>query len=209
TQGVRPQQAAGALSVALGEAVLMPLPAGFGGYTRVDARGHQFLLDFRARPRDVPVIRGRHVLDGTADASLLSGRIALIGTTSQVVRDAFALPVAGGAGQGRTYGVVLHALAADQVLRLARGANRPTRALSPLWEGIAVLAGAVLMALAMWRRRSGMSVAAAICAVSACLAVGYLVLRGDWWLPAVPVAIAIVMTAVLALGLVRQSRPDR
>lgn len=195
-QGLKPQPAEGALSVALGEAVLTPLSPGFAGYADIDARGHQFMLDFRAAPGDVPVISGRGVLADTAEAGALSGRIVVIGTTSDKVRDTFALPVSGGAGEGLTYGVVLHALAADQILRLARGVSRPTRALGIWGEAGLVFAAVVLAAAAMWRRRPGLRFVVGGCAALICMLAGYLGLLADWWLPAVPAAVAVAISAI-------------
>ena len=196
-EGVKPQPSEDELSVAVGETIFMPLTSGFAGYSRIDARGHQFMLDYRADPGAVPIVSGTSVLDGSAEPGALKGRIALIGTISQNVRDAFKLPVAGGAGEGQTYGVVLHALVAEQVLRLARGAGRPIRALGTWGEAGFVFAAAFLAALAMRRRRfAGRAVAGGVTAL-ACLAAGYWGLLADWWLPAVPAAIAIAVLAVL------------
>lgn len=196
-EGVRPQPARNALSVAIGETVLMPLTSGFAGYSQIDARGHQFMLDYRATPGAVPVVSGLRVLDGSAARGAFDGRIALIGTISQKVRDAFHLPVAGGAGDGQTYGVVLHALIADQVLRLAHGLNGPTRAFGPWGEAGLVFAATFFAALAMRRRRfAGTAIAGGLTAV-VCLVLGYLGLLADWWLPAVPAAISVMFLTIL------------
>ena len=196
-EGVKPRSSQDALSVAIGETVFMPLTSGFAGYAGFDARGHQFMLDYRAGPGAVPVVSGAKVLDGTADPGAFDGRIALIGTTSQNVRDAFQLPVEGGAGNGQTYGVVLHALATDQVLRLARGISRPIRAFGTWAEVGFVFAATLLAALAMRRRRFvGCAIAGFLTGI-ACLAVGYLGLLTDWWLPAVPAAFAAVVLTIL------------
>jgi len=195
--GVKPQPSEDAMSVAVGETVFMPLASGFAGYSSFDARGHQFMLDFRADSRAVPIVRGTDVLDGSAQPGALNQRIALIGTISQKVRDAFQLPLTGGAGNGQTYGVVLHALVADQVLRLARGVSRPIRAFGTWGEAALVLAATILAALAMrCRRFAGCLVAGGFSAL-ACLAIGYGGLLADWWLPAVPAAIAVAVLTVL------------
>lgn len=196
-------QAAGANDKALklGASVIRPLGSQFGGYRNLDAAGYQFLLDFRREPSQIPVLSSRDVLEKKVDRRLLSGKIALIGIMSEQVKDLFILPVRGAKDHRATFGVILHAMVVDQILRLAGGVNRPTRSLNAWWENVLIVLGAVLIVLAGWRSKKPLT-HMIVGAVGVCLVLagGYFGLLFDWWLPAVPVALAGAVAAVTAFS---------
>ena len=188
--GTTPEPAeGGGQHLRLGASVIRPLRENFGGFHSIDAAGYQFLLDYRRAPWQIQVVPSRDVFDPNIAADALSGKIVLIGVTSQQVKDHFILPIEGGAGRRATYGVVLHALAADQILRMAAGSNAPTRSLDAWVERLLVVlaAGCVVMLIAR-RKRPLAYIVAGVGGAVVCVVAGYVGLLFDWWLPSVPLA---------------------
>ncbi len=185
----------------LGVATIHRLPAGFGGFHAIDAAGYQFLLDYRRAPWQISTVSSRDVFDGKLAPDALSGKVVLIGVTSQQVKDHFILPVEGRAGQRATFGVVLHAMAVDQILRLAGGVNGPTRSLATWLESLllVVTAGIVIVIIAR-RKRPLAYIFTGACGATLCMIGGHVGLLYDWWLPSVPLAAVTLLTAFSVLS---------
>lgn len=201
-RGITPEAASGSDGeLQLGAAQIRRLSSDFGGYHRINAEGYQVLLDFRRAPGQVPQVRARDVFDGGPQTARLAGKIVFIGVTSEQVKDYFYLPVAGSEETRATFGVVLHALAADQILRLAQGQGRVTRALAPWQEALAIMAAAIFVVLLVARQRRPVAVlGTGFTTTLLLLGVGYLGLVNDWWLPSVPVAATALLTSLSVLS---------
>ena len=185
----------------LGATVFRPLTTNFGGFHEIDAQGYQFLLDFRRAPSEIPFVVSSDLFDNKTDPAVIEGKILLVGVTSEQVKDHFILPVSGSSSQRATFGVFLHALATDQILRLASGAGAPTRSLSQWQESLLIVVLTALVAFAAARRRRPSAyIMLGIGAGVLCLVAGYAALLADWWLPSVPAALATVLTAFALLS---------
>ncbi len=185
----------------LGETVHVPLHKNFGGYRNMDAEGYQFLFDFRRTPSEVPTVKASELRAGTADKELLSGRIVFIGVTSQSVKDYFAAPVRAGADKRQIYGVYLHALAADQLVRMALGQTGAARSLPMpftvfLCALVAFISGAVIRA----RNLSQVQLLGAVVLVLSVSGLSYLAFVFDWWVPMVPFLLCGLLSMILAVG---------
>ncbi len=103
----------------MGRTTFRPLTPHAAWYCRVPLGGDEFLLDFRG-PRDFLLAPVDTVLsDGLTDEDL-RGKIVLIGTVTESVKDADATPVA-----ESHRGVFLHATMVHQLLRAALDGQRP------------------------------------------------------------------------------------
>ena len=192
----------------LGSTVFRPLTSSFGGFHEIDAQGYQFLLDFRRAPSEIPFVAASDLFDGKVAPELIKGKILLVGVTSEQVKDHFILPVSGSSTQRATFGVILHALATDQILRLASGVNAPTRSLNQWQESMLVVIVTALVAFAVARRtRPSAYIFLGLGSGVLCLVIGYFALVLDWWLPSVPMALATVLTALAVLS--RRALHDR
>lgn len=185
----------------LGEAVHVPLHKDFGGYRNMDAQGYQFLFDFRRTPSQVPTVKASELRAGTADPKVLSGRIVFIGVTSQSVKDYFAAPVRAGADKRQIYGVYLHALAADQLVRMAMGETGVARSLPTaltifLCALVAFISGAVIRA----RNLSQVQLLGAAVLVLAVTGFSYVAFVFDWWVAMVPLLLCGLLSMILAVG---------
>ncbi|MFQ5774396.1 MAG: CHASE2 domain-containing protein [Kiloniellaceae bacterium] len=172
--------------IRLGAITIPPFERNDGAYVGADARGYQYLLDFRYGPPAYPVVGLGDVLRGAFSPDLMRGKIVLVGVTAQTVKDFFHTPFSAAADRP-TYGVELQAAMTDQVIRHGLNANPVTRSLSDaqeaFWILIWTLTGA---AVARWVRAPlwfafalGMEV---FCLTGAALAA----FLYSWWIPVVP-----------------------
>jgi adenylate cyclase len=122
--------------VRLGDTTIRPLEATTGDYARADPGGYQFLLDLSAGSA-LPTYDLADVLAGRVPEDAFRDRVVLVGTTSHSVKDDFVSAASGG---GLIHGVVLHAEAVDQLLRVARDGAAPTRSWSDAAEWVWIFA---------------------------------------------------------------------
>ncbi|HEY3067423.1 MAG TPA: adenylate/guanylate cyclase domain-containing protein [Methylomirabilota bacterium] len=181
----------------LGQVTIRPLEPNDGGYVAADARGYQFLLDFRGARQSFRAFDLTALLSGKLDASALRDKIVILGVTAESVKDHFYIP------HSRTLvtnqqipGVVLHAHIASQLLHIGIDGARPT--VSPpewqkalwvlLWSALAALLAVVVRS--PWRLTFG-----AVGGLVALTLVDGLAFANGWWLPLVPPAIAWLASA--------------
>jgi adenylate cyclase len=158
----------------------------------MDARGYQYFLDYAVHA----YIRDRYslteLLDGAIDADRLEGKVVLVGSTAESVPDFFYTPFSPSlTADHQTPGVMLHALAVDQLIRSVTGRARPLTYLDDrsesLWIFLWGLAGA-LLALRIRSTWRGVLVAAA--GTVLLVAVTFLLFDTGRWLPVVPALFA-------------------
>ena len=191
----------------LGRGTIRPLEPSEGAYVRSDARGYQFLLDFRHRPRFASLSLGR-VLAGAIEPAEVRDRIVIIGVAAESVKDHFYTPTG---GDGGVSGLTLHGQIVRQLLRVARDGASPMRG-PPEWsEGVWILFWSAAGALVALRIRSPW--AFVVHTGSGVLAIGLLDLTafvGGWWLPLVPVVLAwVASTSVVTAHALHQEKVQR
>jgi adenylate cyclase len=183
----------------LGRVTVPPLESDDGGYAHVDARGYQFLLDFKGARRPFASIDLASLLAGAFPPEFLRDKIVLIGVVAESMPDNFYTPFNRDLGASQsTPGVEIHAHAASQILRMGLDGVAPMAVLPKAWEwlwisfwsALGVLAGYTL--LSPWKFWSGV---AGGLIVLAALALGAFVL--GWWIPIVPPALAWPCAAVV------------
>jgi len=195
-----------------GAATFIPLEGDDGGYSHADAGGYQYLLDFPAGGRGITHLSLGQIMDKAIPPEVLAGKIVILGSTAESLKDYFFLPVRldGGESQ-RAHGIELHALSASQLLRLAFGEAGQIRTPAKWIEAVMILVFALAGAALSVRTRSFYRLAgtvaglASLAAAAACAAF----IRG-LWLPLVPVLAAGVgasgLTSAYAYYLERAKR---
>ena len=132
----------------LGRITIHPLDAHDGGYVGADARGYQFLLDFKDARRPFSSVELTSLLAGSFDPGLFRDRIVLIGVAAESVKDDFYTPLSQGLTVEQSIpGVVIHAQIASQLLRMALDDDAPMAALPEWQEWLWVLLWSVAGAL--------------------------------------------------------------
>ena len=200
-QGIVPQpDPANPSALRLGRASIKPFEPYDGGYAGTDAAGYQMLLDFRGAPARIARVTLGELLDGRADAALVRGRVAIVGSSAHSLRDFFETPFTAGTGQPVT-GAELHAHQVSQLLRLALGESAPVRTFAKPLEAL-LLAAACLLGLSPWLATRAHWLAAFVAAGIAALAFAWSATAArDLWLPVVPLALGFLLTASVSAGL--------
>ncbi len=196
-----------------GETTFTPLGPNGGAYVGTDARGVQFLADYRRAPVHFPTLGLIEMLGAGEELhELVYGRIVVLGVVASSEPDFFYIPFERD-GTTEVPGVVLHAYLASQIIRYALGEDTPIRLLPDGAEALAIAAFALVGSLlGLVSSSAGRFTAIAAITVPGLWATGYLGLSQGWWIPVVPAAVAwalsgTAVTAYLA-GRVRAERAE-
>jgi adenylate cyclase len=190
-QAVAPQ--AGAQNhLRLGRVTIRPLEANDGGYVRADARGYQFLMDFKDARRPFASVDLHDLLRGSFDSALFRDKIVLIGVDAESIQDHLYTPLSRGSdGRQSMPGVVVHAQAASQLVRIGLDADAPTRVLPGWQDGSWVLVWSIAGALLGFGLRSPWRLLlAASGGVVALTVIDFFGFVRGLWIPLVPPALA-------------------
>lgn len=185
----------------LGRTTIRPFEANDGGYVRADARGYQFLLDFRGGHQPFPTWSLTQLLQGDIAPAALRDRVVLVGTTAASVKDTFYTPYSRGRQEEQQLaGVALHAHVVSQLLRGALEGGATIRTVHDHAEALWLLLWSVLgTVLGVWTRSPWHLAFRAVGGVMVLGLMGYGALVYGWWLPVIPPVLAWVLAAALAL----------
>ncbi len=195
-------------NLVLGDQTFPKLGSRMGGYQGIDAKGTQILLNYRALKGEETIsqeISLRQVLEGNLDSELLRDRIVLIGGIDTINKDFWETPYGSSTFQQMS-GVEVHAHVVSMMLSTVLDGRPLLWALSPGVEGLWILAWASLGGLAVVVCRGDLK--SVIVFSGGCLtvltAVSFAFLLRGGWVPLIPAAIALPLTATTALAF-RQS----
>lgn len=185
----------------LGSVVFKPLEAHTGGYQRVDAWGHQVLLNYRFRrsPQNVAAqVTLTDVLTGQINPNSIKDRIVLIGTTANSFSDYWLTPYSNGHWSNQqTPGVLVQAQMVSQILSAVLD-QRLLLWVWPEWgEALWIWSWSLIGGMLAWRLRSPLHLGLAIAATLGSLyglCFGLLTQSGCW-VPLVPSALALIATS--------------
>lgn len=199
-EGIRPQPDASYPEyMRLGGTTIRPLEPNDGGYVGVDARGYQFLLDFRGGRGAFRSFSLTNLFAGEIDPQAIKDKIVLIGVTAESLKDFFYTPHSRGLQTDQQMaGVELHAHIVSQLLRFALDGDSPISPVSDGVEAAWILLWSVLGAVVGLGVRSAWRFA--LLAVSGLLLLGladYLAFVTGWWMPLVPPAMAWLSSSTL------------
>jgi adenylate cyclase len=200
-EGVRPEpDPAVPEHLRLGPVTFRPLGPSDGGYVGADARGYQFLLDFQGGRHPFASYTLTELLRGHIPPNALRDKLVLVGVTAVSVPDVFQTPYSSilvGEQRG-TYGVLLHAEVASQLLRAALDGRAPLaipRELHEMaWIALWGLLGGTIgvFGRTIWRflvlTGGGLLLLAAIV---------YAAFLQGWWIPLIPPALSWIGAAAL------------
>jgi adenylate cyclase len=190
----------------LGPAVFPTFEANDGGYVRAQAEGYQVLLNFRGSIEKFQALSILDVLDNKMPPNLLRGRIVLIGSTAESLKDIFYTPYTSSLFRPsrRMTGVAIHANLISQILSAALGDRPLIKTWPNLLEWLWILNWAGVGATLSWMQRysSGMSKRAPWTAVwilltgGCLLVISYWAFVAGWWIPLVPPLLALVGSSI-------------
>ena len=187
-----------------------------GGYQRIDPRGYQLLLNYRSFDSvddiAVAVTLGDILSDRIPPnlARTLNNRIVLIGLVAPSTGDAWSTPYSIGRRglQKQIPGIYLQAQMVSQILSAVLDRRSPLWVL-PVWgEIIWIWAWSLVGGIVVWCWRSPARLLPIVCLTIAVLyASSWALLLQGGWIPLVPAALALVVTAG-RIAIVKHSLPD-
>lgn len=176
----------------LGETILPRLRARTGGLQRLDHRGNQILLNYRALPNldkiaaQVPL---QKLLDGEVNPNSLRDRIVLIGVTAP--SGDYWSTVYGARPKDKTPGVFIQAQMVSQLISAVLD-NRPLIWVWPQWVEVCCIGlGALLGSWLGWRWKSAQLFWFCLIIFSSLTVLSWVTLLAGGWLPLIPVSLAL------------------
>jgi CHASE2 domain-containing sensor protein len=186
----------------IGNVAFKRLRGRMGGYQNVDTWGYQILLNYRSyhSPQAfAPIVTLADVLNGKIKPDNVRDRIVLIGVTAQSANDYSLTPFSTGKGFYQSIpGVVIQAQMVSQLLSAVKD-RRPLLSVWPVWGEIVWIWGwSVLGGFLVWRGRSSQLYLLLLqgSALGILFVLCYILFLQSKWVPLVPSALALVLTAV-------------
>jgi len=183
----------------LGESTIHPFEANDGGYIRADARGYQYLLDFKESGTSFSSYSLQDLLSGKVAPGSIRDRIVLMGISAQSVKDLFYTPYSRGIiGGGQVSGIVLHAHIISQLLDLGRGQTTPITTTSEAQEVLWILLWSLMGGFMGLRVRSPWLFSIfGTAGLFVLWFATYLAFLHRWWIPSVPPAMTWLISAAI------------
>lgn len=183
----------------LGNATIRPFESNDGAYVQADARGYQYLLDLEGGPQPFESILVSDLLTGQVLANTIANKIVILGVIANSVKDYFLTPYRKGFGATTEMpGIVLHAHAANQLLRLALNDTRQLMFLKEWQEyGYIFLWSIAGILIGLYVRTMFLFVAALIFGCGILFGAAYGALLMQWWIPLVPPMLAWLAASAL------------
>ena len=182
-------------SLWLGKTQLKRLQSNDGGYTNVDARGYQILINYRSRRQVANKVRITDVLEGKVDPHLVKDKIVLIGYTTETVKDLFYTPYSGQKQKNQFMpGIVAHAQVVSQILSTVLD-NRPMFWFWPEWaeilwiSGWSIVGGTLASRIAHPAKLGGTFAAM----LSGCCAISFGIFLLGGWVPVAAPTLALIL----------------
>ena len=176
-----------------------------GGYSRIDAGAHQFIINYHRSPHGYRTVRMADVLMGKVAPDLFRDRIVMIGVTAVSVRDWFFTPLDSGLGSTRifTAGVEVHAQIISHILGSTIDGRPTIQTWQESWEWLWIFGWSLVGAILIWQWRNvqtkdrellvlGLRSLSVLVLGGGLFASCFIALHYGWWLPFVPAAIAFI-----------------
>jgi diguanylate cyclase (GGDEF)-like protein len=179
-----------------GKAKFVPLEPNAGGYTNLDAKGYQILINYRSPRKVARQISFRQVLKGDFDPNWVKGKIVLIGTTAPSSRDVFLTPYSPIEKQNaKMPGVLLHAQMVSQILSAVLD-GEPLFWFWPEWTEFLWTAGWAIVGgiLALRIQHPAKLGVVLVIALGTLLAITLALFTEAGWVPPVEPILALVVT---------------
>ncbi|MEH2463024.1 CHASE2 domain-containing protein [Nostoc sp.] len=189
----------------LGKLRFKPIETHTGGYQKIDASGHQILLNYRSpgSPEAIaPYITLKEVLTGKLNANAVKDKIVIIGTTAETFGDYWLTPYTTPQGKLQAIpGVFLQAQMVSQLLSAALD-GRPLLWTWPLWgEVIWIWGWSFLGGLltAYLHRFTYLSLAGGIAITSLYGSCFIFLIAYSCWVPLIPAMLALGSNSLIAI----------
>ena len=193
--------------IRFGQSTIRPLEANDGGYVGADARGYQFLIDFKDQPGSFASYSLTHLLEGKVDPEAVRGKIVLIGVTTQDVKDFFYTPYSRSMqADDQVSGLVMHSHNISQLIRLGLNESRPIDTVNARYRWPWLLFWSLTGgAVGLWVRSAWRFSLAVSCSLLSLCLIGYGAFRLGWWIPVVPPMVGMLGSLILTTAYMSNS----
>jgi len=183
--------------ILLKQTVIPPLEADNGGYHQADARGYQYLLDYRSTGAGFRTYGFMDLLSDRVPVDALTDKLVLLGVRAQSVHDSFFTPLSTSMAEDQQMsGVVLHAHMINQLFRFAEG-EVPISTLPAPCRPVWLLFWSLLGGLVGLRTRSAFQfVLFGGIGLLVLFGAGYVLFLFRQWVPVIPPTLAFSTSAV-------------
>ena len=212
SKGISPQQGIPEIGhLRLGDVTLKPFESHDGAYIRADARGYQYLLDYKDKIDSFRTFSYTDIVREKVKTDMIEGKIVIVGVVAESVKDYFLVPWnKQGEESSRLSGVALHAIITSQLLRTALSGDTPISVIDELteytwifvWTTGGVLTGLIIRSVLWFVLSVGMGLAALVTAT-------FMTFSSGWWIPFVPAAIGWLASASLMVAYISSYENDQ
>ncbi len=171
----------------LGKTTFTPLGEYDAAYAGIDARGYQYILDYKGPPFQSIMLDD--LMKRKVPAGIFSNKIVIIGSTAVSLKDIFHTPINRfGASRDFQYGIEIHAFMASQLIRFALGESKPLRFFPESLEYVLIIVAGLLGGIfTLFTRKIWHFLLSGFCVLAIVAAVTFLAFLAGWWLPVIPV----------------------
>ncbi len=178
----------------LGQSTIRPLESNDGGYVGADARGYQFLIDFKDAPGSFQTFSLSSLLSGEVGPHAINGKIVILGVVAHDVKDFFYTPYSRNLqADEQVTGIAVHAHIASQLLRLGLNESQLMKTASEPREILWILLWSLVGGgVGVWVRspwRFSISTSWSLLALSLIV---YFAFMGGRWIPLVSPAMGLL-----------------
>jgi adenylate cyclase len=188
----------------LGRTTIHPLEPNDGAYVGADARGYQFLLDFRGANAPFPSVTLTDLLSDAVEPAAIRDKVVVIGVTAESVKDNFYTPYSRGLqAEQQSAGIAIHMHIVSQLLRIGLDGARPMATLpqreSAVWILMWSAAGGILGLRVRSPWRFSLTAGGGLAGLGL---IAFLAFLNGWWFPFAPAAAAWLATAAVVTAYV-------
>lgn len=183
----------------LGKTTFVPFKSHDGGYIKADDRGYQFLLDYKNKLGAFQNFSLTHVLSGQLSPNPFQDKIVIIGVTAESLKDFFFTPLSKNSESiNKMSGAELHAQIVSQIIRSALEGGKHKKSMNEWYEWGWILMWSLIGGLmVLWRRSFLHFLLLTIAGLLALGFISYFIFNLGWWVPLVPPALALLISASL------------
>ncbi len=192
--------------ICLGQVTIPPFESDDGGYVHADARGYQFLLDYKMASTALRSYSLEDLTSGKIDPEAIADKIVIIGVKAHSVKDLFYTPRSRGLqAEQQIPGILLHAQMTNQLLRFALDGTRPIMAIRGTLEAFWILLWALMGGgMGLWLRSAGRLSIICSAGLLIIFSTAYFAYLSRFWIPFVPPAISWLMAAAATTAYMSQ-----
>ncbi|WP_413171559.1 CHASE2 domain-containing protein [Anabaena azotica] len=193
----------------LGKGIFPRFKNNDGGYVREKSGSYQILLNYRGTMQKFVKVSFTDVLENKIDTNLMLGKVVIIGSTAESLRDSFFTPYSSKlfADTPRMAGVTIHANLTSQILSSAIDGRPQIKSWSEFEEGLWILLWSMIGSILFWQQRHNIFLITVsfVLTGSALIICCFLAFLAGWWIPLIPPILALAGSTVIITQYIFQS----